>query len=66
MQGGFADFKTAPGGAATWLYVLSGRQVLVLLPPTAKNRYVAGFSGFDHWSATAMFTFVSLSQSSRK
>lgn len=38
LQGGFSDFKAAPGGAATWLYVLSGRQMLVLLPPTAKNR----------------------------
>lgn len=38
VQGGFNDFKAAPGGAATWLYVLSGRQVVVLLPPTAANR----------------------------
>jgi hypothetical protein len=38
LQGGFNDFKAAPGGAATWLYLLSGRQVVVLLPPTAANR----------------------------
>jgi hypothetical protein len=32
------DIKAAPGGAATWLYVLSGKLTLALMPPTAKNR----------------------------
>jgi hypothetical protein len=47
LQGGFADFKAAPGGAATWVYVLSGRQVVVLLPPTDKNRCVQSVCGAD-------------------
>jgi hypothetical protein len=35
----FTDFRMAPSGAATWLYVLHGVKVLALLPPTAHNRY---------------------------
>eukprot|EP00775_Hariotina_reticulata_P008402 gene8402-8586_t len=34
----FTDFRLAPSGAATWLYVLHGVKVLALLPPTAHNR----------------------------
>eukprot|EP00883_Tetradesmus_obliquus_P014467 jgi/Sobl393_1/7528/SZX78141.1 len=34
----YTDFRTAPGGAASWLYVLHGSKVLLLLPPTQRNR----------------------------
>lgn len=34
----FSDFRLAPGGAATWLYVLHGTRVALLLPPTLANR----------------------------
>lgn len=38
LQDCFTDFRMAPGGAATWLYVLQGIKVVVLMPPTLHNR----------------------------
>jgi hypothetical protein len=41
----------APGGAASWLYVLHGSKVLLLLPPTQRNRRL-----FLTWSAVTRAT----------
>jgi hypothetical protein len=46
VQDCYTDFRLAPGGAASWLYVLHGSKVLLLLPPTQRNRRL-----FLTWSA---------------
>jgi hypothetical protein len=46
LQDCYTDFRLAPGGAASWLYVLHGSKVLLLLPPSQRNRRL-----FLTWSA---------------
>ena len=36
-EGAASNFAPAPGGAATWLHLVSGRRTVALVPPTPAN-----------------------------